>query len=190
MRIKVLYISLLILFTACNEYTPLPRGYQRVERGAVDYVELKTSDFSFLYPTDAQIDFIKSEAKPEIWFNILYPQYNATIYCTYIPLHNQNLSKILDDGYQLAYSHTTKAESISQSLYTDSLRHMSGLIYDIQGTVASPVQFYITDKSFNYLRGSLYFSDLAKSDSIAPVVEFLRADIVRIMETLEWTRKR
>lgn len=189
MRIKILYISLLILFTACNEYTPRPRGYQRVEREQIDYVKLDASDFSFLYPTDAHIEYVKSEAKPEIWFNILYPQYNATIYCTYIPLHKQNLSQILDDSYQLAYSHTSKAESISQSLYTDSIRHMSGLIYDIQGTVASPVQFYITDKSSNYLRGSLYFSDLAKADSIAPVVDFLRSDIVRIMETLEWTKK-
>ena len=85
-----------------------------------------------------------------------------------------------------AYSHAVKAESISQTQFSDSLKHLSGLIYDIKGSVASPVQFYVTNSSSRFMRGALYFDDVVKSDSIAPVVAFLRDDIVRMMESLQW----
>ena len=79
-----------------------------------------------------------------------------------------------------------RAESILQTQFSDSLKHLSGLIYDIKGSVASPVQFYVTNNSSKFMRGALYFNDAVKSDSIVPVVAFLRDDIVRIMESLQW----
>lgn len=189
MRIRILYFLFVVVFLSCNEYTPKPKGYQRITRQQEDTLRLDNPKFSFLYPSDVLIEYLKPESKPEIWFNIVYPDYNAILYCTYIPLLNQDLPKILDDSYQLAYSHVSMAQGISQTQFTDSLHHVHGIIYDIQGSVASPVQFYVTDNTSNFLRGSLYFGEVAKADSVAPIVSFIRNDIVRIMETLEWTDK-
>jgi len=186
MKKRIPFLLLVIMILSCNEYTPKPRGYQRIVRQQSEVVQFLNPQFSFTYPSDARIEYLKAEAQPEIWFNIFYPEYNATLYCTYIPLLNQNLSKILDDSYQLAYSHASVAQGISQSQFSDSLHHTYGIIYDIQGSVASPVQFYVTDNTSNFLRGSLYFNEAAKSDSIAPVVGYIRNDVVRIMESLKW----
>jgi len=184
---KIKYLSYFIcLFLSCNEYTPRPAAYPRVDRPGFDYLRFDNTAFSFLYPADAKIEEVKIGDKSGYWFNILYTQYNATVYCTYLTIDKRSLTKALDDSYQLAYTHTSKAEGISQSEYTDSLNHKTGIIYDIKGLVAVPVQFYITDNNSNFLRGSLYFDQQVNVDSVAPIVNYIRADIVSLMESLKW----
>jgi len=163
-------------------------GFVRIEKEEGEIIKYERPEFSFLYPSYAKIEPLKPETEKEIWFNIDYPVYRATIYCTYIPTNIKVLPKMLDDSHQLAYSHAVKAESISQSQFTDTLKHTTGLIYDIKGSVASPLQFYLTDGSSRFLRGALYFNDATRPDSIAPVVAYIRADIVQLMESLEWKR--
>lgn len=184
--LSILFFVFTFTLSSCSEYTPKPIGYARIEKVAADTVRLQASGFSFLYSSLAKIEYLNPEVKNEVWFNICYPTYKAKIYCTYIPTNNKELPKMLDDSHQLAYSHAVRAESISQTQFSDSLKHLSGLIYDIKGSVASPVQFYVTNNSSKFMRGALYFNDAVKSDSIVPVVAFLRDDIVRIMESLQW----
>lgn len=150
---------------------------------------LENPHFSFLYAGDSSVNSLVAEDKSEKWFNIHYPQFNATIFCTYIPLKDHNLSKILEESYQLAYSHVSMAQGIQQTQFIDSIRHAYGLIYDIKGTVASPIQFYVTDNTSNFLRGSLYFDDIVKPDSVASIVSSLREDIVHIIESVKWKQR-
>ena len=124
------------------------------------------------------------------WFNILYPQYNVTLYCTYIPVTKESLPKALDDSYQLAYGHVSQADGISGKQYVDSLNCKTGIIYDIRGQVAVPLQFYVTDSKSHFLRGSLYFDHKVNIDSVSPVIDFVRDDIVYILESLEWKSKK
>lgn len=186
MKIRILHFLFVLFFVSCSDYTPKPKGYSRMDKKTYDLMEFKGSEFSFLYPSGAKIEYLDSKDKSEIWFNIIYPSYHATIYCTYIPLEKQGISKMLEDSHRLAYSHVVKAESISQSQFLDSLGHPVGLIYDIKGAVASPVQFYVTDNTSNFMRGSLYFDNVINPDSLSPVISYLRDDIVNMIESFEW----
>jgi hypothetical protein len=47
----------------------------------------------------------------------------------------------------------------------------------------------VTDSTKHYLRGSLYFDAEPNPDSLAPVVEFFRNDIIHLIETLKWKDK-
>ncbi|GAB6120261.1 gliding motility lipoprotein GldD [Dysgonomonas termitidis] len=181
-----LFLIICCIFVSCNEYTPKPVGYPRIDREESGVVKYGHPAFSFLYSANARIEEVENGNESGFWFNIIYPAYDAIIYCTYMPVDKKKLSGALEVSYQLAYSHALKANGIRQSQYTDSLHHTSGIIYDIGGPVASPVQFYLTDNTSNFLRGSLYFNQQANSDSIAPVIGFLREDIVALMESLEW----
>lgn len=185
---KILSLLLAIFFISCNEYTPKPVGFVRIEKEEGEIIKFETPEFSFLHPSYTKIDLLKSETKHETWFNIVYPTYQANIHCTYISTNAKDLPKILDDSHQLAYSHAIKAESISQSQYADTINHTAGIIYDIKGAVASPVQFYLSDGSSRFMRGALYFNGATRPDSIAPVVSYIRADIIQLMESLEWKR--
>lgn len=187
-------IPLLILcalfFASCNEYTPKPAGYARIDRFENKLDTFSCFGVSFLYPVSVKIHEVSDEDKTGSWFNLYYPEYDATIFCTYLPIDQISLGKILDESYQLAYSHVAKADGIQQTQYTNPLQLTSGILYDIKGAVASPVQFYITDSISNFLRGSLYFNNEVKPDSVAPVVQYIREDIINMMETLKWKDRR
>jgi len=186
-RVRILCLACVFIFVSCSESVPKPSGYPRIDKLYSEQVIFDYPDFSFLYPATSKIEEVKKDdVKAEFWFNIFYPQYNATIYCTYLQTNKSSLPRLLEESYHLAYSHVLKAEGITQTQFSDSIYHTSGIIYDIKGSVAAPVQFYVTDNNSHFLRGSLYFNNEVKTDSISPVIQYIREDIVNLMESLQW----
>jgi gliding motility-associated lipoprotein GldD len=53
-------------------------------------------------------------------------------------------------------------------------------------SAASPYQFYLTDSTRHFLRGSLYFDAIPNNDSLAPVIEYVKTDIQHLFETITW----
>ena len=62
-------------------------------------------------------------------------------------------------------------------------------MFNIIGDAASQIQFFLTDSSYNFLIGSLYFYAKPNYDSILPAVKYVERDIVKLIETLEWNKK-
>ena len=60
------------------------------------------------------------------------------------------------------------------------------MIYDVGGNATSGVQFYITESTKNFLRGSLYFNVAPNIDSIATAIQYFRNDVVHIINSLSW----
>ena len=83
--------------------------------------------------------------------------------------------------------HNKKATSIEDTPFRKP-NNVQGLIFEVEGPVASQVQFLLTDTSEqeHFLRCALYFNTQARPDSLAPIYEFLRADVDRMIETFEW----
>jgi gliding motility-associated lipoprotein GldD len=96
------------------------------------------------------------------------------------------LPQLIGDAYGFAAKHEMKASALRRTLVADSLRNVYGIVYDIDGEAASNVQFFLTDSSAHFLRGALYFFNPPNPDSIRPVLEFIRGDITRITQTLQW----
>ena len=185
-----LYLLIIVFTCSCSESsTPKPKAYARVDRIDPETHFFDSSKFSFIYSREAKIDTLVANNKQEIWFNIVYPRYNATIHCTYIPIKKNTLSGLLEDSYQLAYTHATKANSIEQSLFENDENSSFGIMYDIDGTVAVPIQFFVTDSISNFFRGSLYYNQVVDPDSVAPVTDILRTDVKQLMQSLKWKNK-
>jgi len=83
-------------------------------------------------------------------------------------------------------NHINKADAINEQIFSDAENSVYGILYDLKGNTASAVQFYATDSIKHYLRGSLYFSAEPNADSLAPVIDFFREDILHLIETLRW----
>lgn len=88
----------------------------------------------------------------------------------------------------MVYKHTIKADAIHEKNYSNIVSKSFGKLYDIKGQSASAVQFYLTDSTNHFLRGSLYFYTHTNPDSLAPVIKYIRNDIMTIMETIEWVK--
>lgn len=188
--INIIVLLLILLFTsACHEYTPKPKGYNRIDKVEHGTIEYNFPKFSFRYSDQVHIDTLQSKVENEIWFNIIYPDYNAMVYCTYLPISRLTLPKVLDDSYRLAFSHSVKADGIIQQTYSNADSRVSGTVYSIEGNVATPIQFFLTDSVSHFFRGSFYYADKVNSDSVAPITEFVMKDIQEMIGTFSWHDK-
>ena len=167
-------------------YVPKPRGYFRIDFPEKSYANYEGKcPFSFELPAYTKVELIRSESYDSCWFNVSFPRHNAKVHFTYLPVHN-NLELYLEDAYVFAFKHEVKANAISRTQYHNPDSRVSGLLYDIKGNVASNLQFYATDSTNHFLRGALYFEVKPNQDSLAPVIDFIKADVVHLLETLEW----
>lgn len=187
---KILYIlSVLVIFAAsCSETpTPKPRGYFRVEYPQKVYTTFDSLDLPYRFdiPAYCNMELETSRGAEKYWSNLVFKTLNAKVHLSFKYLSG-NLDALIEDSHTLAYKHTVKAEGIEKISYVNDTTHVYGLMYSIKGNVASPLQFYITDSTRHFLRGSLYFNCSPNKDSLLPSVDFVRADIERMFESLKW----
>ncbi len=180
---------LLVLAVSCGERDPQPkpRGYFRIDLPEKQYVTLDTMPhYSFEYPTYSTItpDFYSPQEKD--WVNVEFPRFKGTIHISYKTVED-NLSDYLEDAYRMITKHITKATGITDSLVINKDRNVYGLVYSLDGEgVASPLQFYLTDSTEHFLRGSLYFNIYPNNDSMQPVIKFITDDVRHLINTLKW----
>ena len=77
---------------------------------------------------------------------------------------------------------------IADEIYEINIRnaYLNGMLYELSGNTATNFQFYVTDNKKHFLRGALYFNVRTNTDSIAPALEHLKADVLHMLETLRW----
>ncbi len=185
----LLAVSFIVLFSCTPDYTPKPEGYFRIdlpEKHQYQRIE-NYPDFSFEISDLAKMESLQ-EGDTNRWFNIVYPLFNAKIYCTYLPVTPASLSEVSEDSRKLVYRHVVKAESIEEKSYENPGEQVYGLIYTLRGNVASPIQFVLTDSARRFFRASLLFNSQPNQDSIAPVLNYIDKDIKRLIESFYWKR--
>lgn len=185
---KLLLFSLLLW--GCQEkYTPKPRGYFRIDFPEKTWcVSPDSLPYRFEMSSQAKIEPDKDPEAETGWINLTYPPYNAKIHLSYkIITADTSLSHYISDCHHLAYTHTIKAESIQEKYFKND--RVFGLVYYIEGNTASSTQFFVTDSARHFVRGALYFNQHPDKDSLAPVIHYLRQDIVKLMETLRFKDK-
>ncbi len=188
---KVKYILLLfvtIIVTSCNQnYTPLPRGYFRIELPEHDYILSDTTfPYYFEYADYAELQSSPHNPNQKYWVNIVYPNYKAKVYLSYKSVDG-NLMTYLEDAYTLVSKHIPKADAINDSVIENKEQNVYGLTYKIIGSgAASPYQFFVTDSASHFLRGALYFDIVPNNDSLQPVIDFITSDMEHLINTLQW----
>jgi gliding motility-associated lipoprotein GldD len=184
-----LIILLLPLLISCSDedYTPKPRGFFRIALPEKKYVKYETDScpFGFEIPVYAHVSPDSSKLALPCWLNVEFPYFNATVYLTYKPMHN-DLQKLFEEHRSLTMKHIPKANAIDETNYHNAERKVYGSVYDVKGAAASNMQFYLTDSVQHFIRGSLYFYSAPQPDSIAPVLNFIREDVKHLVETFHW----
>lgn len=195
-NILILLLFLLVV-CGCKEIAvPKPKGYFRIDLPSKEYILFNGIDstsvylpLSFEYPVYGKISY-KSDVQSEPgWFNIDFPLYKAKVYFTYKDIRN-DLADLMEQTYKMnVKNHISKADAINETSINDPDNKVYGILYDLKGSTATAVQFFVTDSVKHFLRGSLYFSAVPNPDSLAPVNEFFRADIIHMIETLKWKKE-
>lgn len=190
MKTGKLLISLLvasILFSCDPEYTPKRKGYNRIDLPEHSYDTLKGDyPYTFLVSEIVDVEPHHSPYATDDWIDMKYYDFNAEIQVTYIPIEsNEMFYSLIDDAYKLTSKHQIKASAIN-AIQIETPNGSAATIYELEGEVPSQMQFYVTDSSKNFLRAALYFKTATKNDSLAPVIEYIKEDALKMINTLEW----
>ena len=123
-----------------------------------------------------------------MWLDVRYPQWDGVVFLTYKQLHGEeDLRGQTDTSSRLLEKHYQFTSGVDEQRYEDPDNKVYGTVYHLHGSrVASTYQFWATDSSSNFLRGALYLNRTPNNDSLAPVLEYIQADIDHLVETLRW----
>ena len=191
MKVRLFILIIGIAFCACEEdYTPKERAYARIELPAPSYISpsIETWDCPYYFEASNQsfLTIDKRHQNENCWYNLYYPRYKATLHLTYSEVAD-DLATQIEDNRTLAMKHVGKATEINESRVQNDSARVYGLIYEFKGATASDMQFFVTDSAAHFLRGSLYFNVKPNKDSLAPVIDYIKADIRHMISTLVWT---
>ena len=176
-----------------GDYTPKPKAYPRVvypERKYEMY-DPKDCPFKFEKPAYATVTqdtvfFGQKIMSIACWLNVNFPSLNGTINLTYKEINDSmKLDRLIEDAHKMSFKHTTKADYIAEIRIIND-HGVGGILYDVGGNAASNVQFFLTDTTHNFLRGALYFNSEPNTDSMAPVVTFVKEDMKHMLKTFQW----
>jgi gliding motility-associated lipoprotein GldD len=190
------YICLLvIILQACSEETiriPRPRMYPRVVYPDKQFGEFQKTDCAFTFRQAMYSKVVRDsflfDGKPgsDCWFDLQVPELNASLHCSYYPITKEKtLSLLINDVFALAGKHNIKANYRKESEIVNA-HGVKGILFEMEGPVASPLQFYLTDEQHHFFRASLYFNAKVDPDSTRPVLKFLRQDIDTLITSFRW----
>jgi len=191
---RVLVGVMVLLLAACQSSdapTPRPHQYPRLtfpERAYKTY-QNKECPFTAEIPKLSKVVqkeylFGEIEASP-CWFDIAIEPLDATVHCSYYKIDkDQRLDQLINDAYTMASKHNIKASYREE--FEIQTKQAAGMVFKINGPVATPYQFYITDSTNHFFRGSLYFDNKVDADSIAPVITYLEEEVDHMLRSLKW----
>lgn len=206
----LLILALIALLVSCNsDYTPRPKGYFAIDFPMHKYQLFNRPGypFSFEYPVYSTItkDSVVLEEFPDnpYWINIDIPTFNARIYLSYKTIGGKSFYRIKtdrgfkdssslntfenlrEDAYKITFKHTVKASSIEDSAFITP-HGIGGVFFNVGGNAATGKQFFATDTTQHFLRGALYFNNTPNADSLGIVYDFLKTDMLHMINTLQW----
>ena len=194
MRKYILILLVAVAWMACGKgSTPKPYGYYRITVPDTAYTDFYTSDikhhtskypYTFALSKNAVVQ-PRTDVDEPYWINLYYPSLDATIHCSYKPVHN-NLRELTNDALEFVYRNASFANAIPEQGYAHPEVNVYGVLFDLEGNTASSCQFFVTDSTHHFFRASVYCNCPPNADSLAPVYNYLREDVRRMVESFEW----
>ncbi|WP_044211608.1 gliding motility lipoprotein GldD [Flammeovirga sp. OC4] len=181
--------------TAEEAYFPKPRGFHRIELPDQEYnidefskEELKGYPYLFEVASNAIIKPDESFMSEPYWIEVQYPSLDAIVDISYKKLPNyDSLVGYINTSNTLTFKHNVRASAIDEYTTTTE-KGYSAVMYEIEGDVPSQFQFFVTDSTQHFFRAALYFPTSTQNDSLAPVIEYIKKDMLHMMNTLEWQK--
>lgn len=182
-------LGLLCVGCGGGEDTPKPVAYLRIDMPEKDYHSFDTMGLPFSFEKAVDADVLwKKDTRTEKWIDLSYPQYRGVIYLTYKALESpDSLRAQIDTSYHFLSQHFNFSTGVDERQFVNPDNHVYATTCQLKGTnVACTYQFWATDSVRHFLRGALYLDYVPNNDSLAPVIDYLRADIDHLLETLTW----
>lgn len=189
MKNSLVTFCLLSLSVACSgdKLIPKPPTYLKLDLPDHVYNLFKEQNchYSFELAELYEIKQVTSENTLTCHKDIFLGPLNGVIHFSYI-----NMEKPLSDYINFAINkvdeHKIKATAIEDTSFINPKTKVYGTLFELQGDVASPYQFYLTDSISRFVSGVVYFNMTPNYDSLKPTLDYLKTDLYKMIETFKW----
>jgi len=184
---KISYILILVtaLLIGCEEksYVPKPPTYLKINLPDRSYdIYNDECGFSFNKPSYFKV---KSAKQNRCNKDIILEGLDGTLHLSVIDM-DTTLGMYINHANDKVGEHKIKATAIIDSTIIRQEDRVFGTFFELQGNVASPFQFYVTDSTNRFFSGVVYFNTRPNYDSIKPTLNFVRKDLIEFMNTIKW----
>ncbi len=188
-KIIGLFIAIGVL-SACGgkEITiPKPPTYLRLNLPDHNYrLFSENCPYEFELPEIYTVkSLVEEDGKPSCHKDIDLGPLNGVINFSYIEMKNP-LADYINFAINKVDEHKVKATAIEDISIIRPDDKVYGTFFELQGDVASPFQFYLTDSTSRFVSGVVYLNAVPKYDSLKPSLEYLKVDLKHFMETFKW----
>lgn len=188
----LLAVLLSMVFSDCSGGSadrvaaPRPAAYPRILLyDTLRYAVSEAAPLLFYANASATVSRTPGGDGDSRWLNIAYPRYNAVVYCTFTPVTDANRAKVLDN--RLERMGLNAGGHSSEALTLDSPGGFHSQLIVTPAESLTPLQFLSTDGNEWVVSGAAYLDyapSAAAADSIAPVIDALKADLLYALERL------
>lgn len=183
-------IALCILAAAAagcsqSDQRPVPRreAYPRIADYGTDYAVPPGLPLQFKANAKA-VASVESRADGSVWLSIAYPAYGAKAYCTFTPVDDTSIAQVM----------ANRADRMKQNFGSarpdiEEIDGAAGAISTLATSLAvptTPVQFVGAAPGW-VLSGAVFFEGAGpatSADSIAPMVQAIRADLAKALSDI------
>ncbi len=182
------YIFIFIaLIISCKEKQTIPKPplYLRSELPPHEYSLFSTDcPYQFEISKVYTIKEIPSSCHKDIDLGPL----NGVVNFSYISMI-EPLSTYVNYSNDKVGEHKIKATGIETKDFIFPDKKVYGTFFKLEGDVATPYQFYLTDSVKNFVSGVVYFNSRPNYDSLIPSLNYLEQDLTHLINTFEWKSK-
>ncbi|MCS6789634.1 MAG: hypothetical protein NZ580_01430 [Bacteroidia bacterium] len=137
----------------------------------------------FAYPAYARLHYIPRDS---CWFDLYFPELDAYWHITAHDFQTLQTtsSKALEIYRKLIYKHAIRATEISEKFIRGPKG--KGFFYEIYGETPTHALIFYTDSVRYALMIASYFKVAGEEDSLAPIIQRMKYELMQIYPTITW----
>ena len=184
-------ISALLLLTiliSCGEETfiPKPPTYLRLELPDHKYMTYEDDcPYILTVPELFKVKQVADANGMTCHKDIEMGALNGMIHFSHIEM-TEPLSAYVNFANDKVDEHKIKATTINDMKIINDTNKVYCTMFELQGDVASPFQFYLTDSVSNFVSGVVYFNSTPNYDSLKPSLDYLKVDLEYMINNFQW----
>lgn len=186
MKLRILAAFLIAFLLSCgNDAIPIPKppSYLRLELPEPSYEKFEDR---CPYTFEKSKYYTVKEVSPDNCHkDIDLGPLNGVINFSYI-LMEEPLSSYVNFANDKVDEHKLKATAIEDTKIIHPEKKVYGTFFALEGDVATPFQFYLTDSTSRFVSGVVLLNTKPNYDSLKPTLDYLKRDLLKMVNTFEW----
>jgi gliding motility-associated lipoprotein GldD len=189
---KLMLFAPLFLIFSCTEETLVPKPPTHLAVDLPSHSYQKYSD-SAHYSFDISKLWSERANLKERDSLIIYlgKEIDGDLHFQYAKIDTANpLSMHINKTFAKIDFHKVRAKQLKDTTFIFRDKKVYGGLYEFIGNSATNFQFYLTDSTGNFVRSELLIRRKPNYDSLQPTLNYIRTDLIHLINTFEWKKEK